>query len=162
MKLLDMLKSSRGNRTNRTSGDASAFRVEFDKMSAMIERAAPMPPAYNLCEFVAALPTRMDKQVEKRRTPRHSLIVDVHVLPLDEDLRPTGAPFTACCRNLSTGGICMYHDSRVESKLLYVQIELFELPPMQAIMKVLRQSPAGQFFEIAGEFVYTSGKAQLD
>jgi hypothetical protein len=157
MKLLEMLRSAHGKRTDRKTGS----RVPFEAMSLLIERAAPMPPAYNLCEYVAALPTRPDQKPERRRTPRYSLIVDVRVLPLDEELRPAGAPFTACCRNLSTGGICLYHDSRVEATFLYVEIALFELPPMQAVMRILRQNPAEQFFEIAGEFLCTSGAAQL-
>jgi len=127
-------------------------QMSFDEIARSIDRFRAMRPYPGLRDFVAAIPLKLDKNPDRRRAPRQSLVADVTGVPLDAECRPISPPFIACCRNISTGGICLYHHSPSPSELLYIEIEETDLPPMQAIMKVLRQRRVGQFWEIAGEF----------
>jgi hypothetical protein len=109
------------------------------------------PPA-GLREFLASFP-EAKRASDRRQAERYSVIADVIVVPLGSDLRPDGRPFVACSRNVSTGGMCLYHAAPVESTLLYVEIAAPSAPAMSALMKVLRQKHVGPYFEIAGQFL---------
>ena len=122
------------------------------EISLSIDRFRALQPADDLREFVAAIPVNADRVPDRRRATRYPIVVDVIVVPLDETFRPISPPFVACCRNLSSGGICFYHQNRAPSDFLYLEIDSPELPAMQAVMKVLRQQSIGRFWEIAGEF----------
>ena len=90
---------------------------------------------------------------------RWPLVGDVTVAPLDAAFRPIGPAFVACSRNISTGGICLYstdrlhlfHQSRAPSDFVYLEIEALDSPPVQAVMKVLRQTRVDRFWEFAGK-----------
>ena len=99
---------------------------------------------------MATIPPKRNEVRGRRRSPRRPLIANVTVVPLDAGFRPIGPPFIACTRNVSTGGICLYHQSRAPSAFLYIEIEAIDVPPTQAVMKVLRQTRVGRFWEIAG------------
>ncbi len=124
------------------------------EITRSIDRFRALQPSHELREFVATIPVQADKTPERRGSPRFQLVVDVTVLPLDDTFHPISAPFVACCRNLSSGGICFYHQNPAPSEFLFVEIDSSDLPSMQAVMKVLRQTRVGQFWEIAGEFLH--------
>ena len=45
----------------------------------------------------------------RRAEPREMVAVPVRVLPLSDDLQPAGPPFDAVTRDLSCGGIGIFH-----------------------------------------------------
>src|SRR5579863_8635185 len=93
------------------------------EISLSIDRFRALQPADDLREFVAAIPVNADRVPDRRRATRYPIVVDVIVVPLDETFRPISPPFVACCRNLSSGGICFYHQNRAPSDFLYLEID---------------------------------------
>ncbi len=116
-----------------------------------ISRFRALQPLPELREFVAAMPRKKNEVRNRRRFPRWPLVANVTVVPLDVEFRPIAPPFIACTRNISTGGICLYHQSRAPSDFLYLEIEAVDSSPTQAVMKVLRQTRVDRFWEIAGK-----------
>jgi hypothetical protein len=120
------------------------------EIARSITRFRALQPSPELQDFVATIPRKRNEVRSRRRSPRRPLIANVTVVPLDAGFCPIGPPFIACTRNVSTGGICLYHQSRAPSAFLYLEIEAIDSPPTQAVMKVLRQTRVGRFWEIAG------------
>ena len=116
-----------------------------------ISRFRALQPLPELREFVASMPRKKNEVRNRRRFPRWPLVANVTVVPLDVEFRPIAPPFIACTRNVSTGGICLYNQSRAPSDFLYLEIEAIDSPPTQAVMKVLRQTRVDRFWEIAGK-----------
>jgi len=50
----------------------------------------------------------------------------------------------------TASAICLFHQCRASSESLYLEIEIIDLPVTQAVMKVIRQTRVGRFWEIAG------------
>ena len=121
------------------------------EISRSINRFRALQPLPGLREFVAAMPRKKNEVRNRRRYPRWPLVANVTVVPLDAEFRPIGPPFIACTRNISKGGICLYHQCPPPSTLLYLEIEAIDSPPTKAVMKVLRQNHLGQYWEIAGK-----------
>jgi hypothetical protein len=129
------------------------------EISQSIARFRALQPLPELRQFVAALPQKKTGVRLRRRFPRWPLVGDVTVAPLDAAFRPIGPAFVACSRNISTGGICLYstdrlhlfHQSRAPSDFVYLEIEALDSPPVQAVMKVLRQTRVDRFWEFAGK-----------
>jgi hypothetical protein len=132
-------------------------QLALREISRSIDRFQALQPSQELRDFVAGLPeNQISHNPERRRYPRYPLVADVMVIPIDADFRPIAAPFIACTRNISTGGICFYHCSRAPSEFLYLELDDEGLPPMQAVMTILRQTPVDRFWEIAGQFYETN------
>lgn len=129
-----------------------ASQATLQDIADAIDPAMLHKPSAKLREFLTSIPesTRVS---ERRQAERYSLIADVIVVPLDEELHPAAHPFVACSRNVSTGGMCLYHAAPVESTLIYVEIGRPNTRRVCAVMKVLRQQRVGSYFEIAGELV---------
>jgi len=128
-----------------------ASQATLQSIADVINRSTLRGPSAGLRKFLASIPGA--KAADRRQTERYSVIADVIVVPLGDDLLPAAQPFVACSRNLSTSGICLYHAKPVESTLLYVEIALPDAPGMSALMNVLRQEPVGGYVEIAGRFL---------
>jgi hypothetical protein len=128
-----------------------ANQTVLQNIADVIDHSRLRGPSAGLRKFLASIPEA--KAADRRQTERYSVVADVIVVPLGDDLLPTAQPFVACSRNMSTGGMCLYHATPVESMLLYVEIALPDAPGMRALMKVLRQEPVGGYFEIAGQFL---------
>jgi hypothetical protein len=90
---------------------------------------------------------------ERRRSPRVPLIAKVVAIPIDRDKRPIGEPFIAVSRNISAGGISMFHRHASPSTFLSLQIVRPIGPPSKVLMRVVRNRRVDAFFEIAGEFI---------
>jgi hypothetical protein len=154
---LKNLKRRKKTKPEGTKPASAATRL--DELAQLLARSTPSPAEFGLREFVASIPNQPDRIPDRRRSARHSLLVDIVVLPLDLSLRPVGPAFTGCCRTISTGGICLFHGSQTLAEFVYVEIRLLDVAPMQALVKVLRQRPADRFFELAGEFVQQGKRA---
>jgi len=128
------------------------------EISRSITRFRALQPSPELREFVASIRRKKSNVRNRRRFPRWPLVANVTVVPLDVEFLPIGPPFIACTRNISTGGICLYNQSRAPSDLLYLEIEeATDLPPIQVVMKVLRQTRIDRFWEIAGKIREANG-----
>jgi hypothetical protein len=129
-----------------------ASHATLEEIAETIDRATLRQPSAGIREFLASLPAAR-KVSDRRRSVRYTVIADVIVVPLDQDLLPAAPPFVACSRNVSTGGMCLYHTEPVDAALLYVEIAAPDAPGMSALMQVLRQNRVGEYFEIAGQFL---------
>ena len=129
-----------------------ANQATLEEISETIDRTALHRPSAGLRNFLLLLPEEK-RLSDRRKTKRFTLIADVIVVPLDKECRPLAEPFVACSINVSAGGLCFYHSEPVDSTLLYVEISSSGAPNMSARMRVLRQRPVGDYFEIAGQFL---------
>ena len=90
---------------------------------------------------------------EQRTEPRYVVSLPVTAVPVNESLKKAGDVFVAFTRDISSGGIAMYHTRRVSEKFLAVEIKSNCGEKMRVLVQVLRCSPVGLFYEIAGKFV---------
>ena len=94
---------------------------------------------------------------EQRNESRYAVSLPVAAVPVDESMRKTGEMFIACTRDISSGGIAMYHTRRVSDKYLAVEIRANSGEKLRVLVEVLRCAPVGLFYEIAGKFVSRLG-----
>jgi hypothetical protein len=90
---------------------------------------------------------------EQRTEPRYVVSLPVAAVPVDASLKKSGDVFIAFTRDISSGGMAMYHTRRVSEKFLAVEIKSNCGERMRVLIEVLRCSPVGLFYEIAGKFV---------
>lgn len=90
---------------------------------------------------------------EQRTEPRYAVNLPVAAVPLDESLKKTGEVFIGFTRDISSGGIAMYHTRRISEKYLAVEIKATSGDKLRVLVEVLRCFPVGLFYEIAGKFV---------
>jgi hypothetical protein len=90
---------------------------------------------------------------ERRTHMRYVVALQSVVQPLDDEHRPLGNSFHGVTRDISVGGMALVHTQPVTAKFLNVTLSSPEGNHMQTILKVLRCSPLGTYYDIAGEFV---------
>jgi hypothetical protein len=92
---------------------------------------------------------------ERRRDLRYALTIPVRATPLDDLQNPDGEAFLAVTRDISVGGLCMYHLEPVKAR--YLQLDLASSSgtgeQLQVVLEVVRCHPTGPLYEIAGRFV---------
>ena len=116
-------------------------------------------PPSDLKKFVDDLIKRLTDEglyyqgPDRRREPRHAIAIEVNVIPLDAELQAAGCDFVATTRDISSGGISLIHTESTDCPFLAVEIAIPGERPFQAAVEVLRCSPVGPYFEIAGKFV---------
>ncbi len=96
---------------------------------------------------------------ELRRSKRYSAVLEVIVVPLNEHFRPSGLPFLAVTRDVSTGGLCLLHMRPAPSARLFIQIERPSESALDVVLNVRRNRRVGQFYEIAGDFISIDAEA---
>jgi PilZ domain len=114
-----------------------------------------MPPrlAEALIEFVRQRAATKAGWKEMRRSKRYAVALEVVVQPLNESHRPSGRPFLAVTRDVSTGGLCLMHTRPAPTSLLFIEIDRPDDAPLDFVLNVLRNRSIGPFFEIAGDFI---------
>ena len=117
-------------------------------------------PSEELKAFVDGLIERLTaeglyyKGPDRRRELRHTVAVDVNVVPLDNELQPIGEGFAATTRDISSGGLSLIHFDRLDCPFLAVEITTpGDERPFRAAVEVLRCRPIGPYFQVAGKFV---------
>lgn len=95
---------------------------------------------------------------DHRGEPRYAVSLPVAVVPVDQSLQKTGDVFIAFTRDISSGGIAMYHTRRISEKYLALEINAQSGERLRVLLEVLRCSPAGLFYELAGKFVSRLGE----
>jgi hypothetical protein len=92
---------------------------------------------------------------ERRVNLRYPVTIPVKATPLDDRQFPNGEPFLGVTRDISVGGLCMYHLEAVASR--YLQLELASSGAskehLQVVLEVVRCRQTGPLYEIGGRFV---------
>jgi len=104
-------------------------------------------------KFVRQRGEKESSAADLRRSKRFSAVLEVVVVPLNEQLRPSDLPFRAVTRDVSTRGLCLVHTRPAPSKKLFVEIDRPGEAPLDVVLNVRRNRRAGQFFEIAGDLM---------
>ena len=90
---------------------------------------------------------------ERRTHLRHPITMPVKATPLTDDQKPAGEPFVAVSRDISIGGMCLYHLFPVSEKYLELDLKGGANEQLHVILEVVRCRQAGPLYEIAGQFV---------
>ena len=97
------------------------------------------------------------KEGIRRAEPREAAAIPVLVTPLSENLEPTGAEFYAVTRDVSCGGIGLFHTEAVTARWLEVEISTPATHrELRLLVHVQHCTPIGKFFLIGCRFA-TSG-----
>jgi hypothetical protein len=115
-----------------------------------IDRRALSEPPVELRQFAKEETFHQQGGQERRRFRRYSLITNVIVVPLDEELCPITNPFVSLSSGMSVDGIRLLHTDPAPSNQLLIQIES---QPVRFVLSVLRNCSLGRCFEIAGRFM---------
>jgi PilZ domain len=90
---------------------------------------------------------------ERRNSLRYPITMPVKSTPLDERQRPTEESFLGVTRDISIGGLCMYHLNAVSARFLQLELTSHSDEQLHVVLEVVRCRQTGPFFEIAGRFV---------
>jgi hypothetical protein len=112
-------------------------------------------PCPDLRRFVDQQARDRSSVSERRESIRYTAVLEVIVVPLDENRKSTGKPFLALTRDVSTSGMCLLHTRPAPTPLLFIEITRPPEAPLNIVLQVRRNRRIGQFFEIAGDFVAT-------
>ncbi|HET6325622.1 MAG TPA: PilZ domain-containing protein [Planctomycetaceae bacterium] len=130
-----------------------------DARALPIDRAMLPPPSAALMKFVRERAVAQAGGTELRRSKRYTAVLEVIVVPLNEHFRPSGLPFLAVTRDVSTGGLCLLHMRPAPSAKLFIQIERPNDSALDVVLNVRRNRRVGQFYEIAGDFISIDAEA---
>jgi PilZ domain len=130
-----------------------------DARALPIDRSMLPPPSAALMRFVRQRATSQAGDKELRRSKRYAVVLEVIVVPLNEHFRPSGLPFLAVTRDVSTGGLCLLHMRPAPSAKLFIQIERPNESALDGVLNVRRNRRLGQFYEIAGDFISIDAEA---
>lgn len=95
---------------------------------------------------------------EHRDEVRIAVSLPIVTVPVDESLRKTGEGFNAFTRDISSGGLAIYHTRHIAEKFLALEIKTTSGRRLRMLLHVLRCSRVGLFYEIAGRFVSRLGE----
>ena len=91
---------------------------------------------------------------ERRCEPRIAIALVVDLIPLDEVLRPCGAPQQGVTRDISKHGVGLFAAIPLETRYLRIYLPIdSDTPPTELLVEVLRAEPFGVVFDIGGRFV---------
>jgi hypothetical protein len=130
-------------------------------------KAKDSQPSQQVLEFLqsAICDDTGSKNRERRAHLRHAVSMSVRVVPLDDNKQPVAEPFCAMMRDMciagsfealtrdiSAGGVSMYHTHPVQEKFLELELTSPEGERLKLILEVLRCRKTGPLYEIAGRF----------
>lgn len=94
------------------------------------------------------------KKQYRRAEPRESVSIPVEAVELDDDFMPLSDPIHMVTRDISTGGMGMFHTQRLSAKYLRLQFSSpFSLESFSVIGRVEHCTPCGKYFIIGCAFV---------
>ena len=147
----------RADHVSKLFPNRSSRLIESAKLNQVrtlpIDRSILAPPSAALLKFVRERAVAKSTAAELRRSKRYAAVLEVVVVPLNEQFRPAGLPFLAVTRDVSTAGLCMLHTRPAPSTKLFVEIERPNEAPLDVVVNIRRNRRAGQFFEMAGDFI---------
>ena len=93
------------------------------------------------------------KKLVRRSEPREPASIPVQVLPLDADLEPTCEPFHTVTRDISSGGIGLFHSTSVDTPLVQIEFSSpFTGEILNIVARVEHSTPCGKYFIIGCQF----------
>lgn len=110
-------------------------------------------------ESVRKFVERMTQQAEptigfeRRKQSRFRVAKAILVVPVDEHNKPTGAPFQAMTRDISSAGVSFIHTRSITARRLVAEMTCPRGETKQLAMEVLRCRPWSHLYEIAGRWV---------
>jgi hypothetical protein len=110
-------------------------------------------PSEALIEYVRQRAATKAGWRETRRSKRYAAMLEVVVVPLNEHYGPSGLPFLAVTRDVSTDGLCLLHTLPTPTSALFIEIERPNETALDVVLNVRRNRRVGPFFEIAGDFI---------
>ena len=126
-----------------------------------VDAITPSTSRAAIDEFVDAVGAGFDPTKERRTDRRKPILLDVIAVPLDSQFKPVGDPFLALTRDISDGGISMFHTERVSAPYLLVKVDSPRYQKLQAVVQVVRSRRFYQFAEISGRFVLGRDKKPI-
>ena len=91
---------------------------------------------------------------ERRASLRYPVTMPVKATPIDDKHQATGEAFLAVTRDISVGGLCMYHLEAVTARFLQLDLSNHgDTDTLHVVLEVVRCRQTGPLFEIAGRFV---------
>lgn len=90
---------------------------------------------------------------ERRLSLRYPITMPVKSTPVNDHYEPCGDVFLAVTRDISLGGLCMYHLAPVTARFLELEITNHNDEQLHVLMEVVRCRQTGPFFEVAGRFI---------
>ena len=127
--------------------------LEFKESNGKEKRQSPPPE--RVANFIRRV-IRGEKFYpgpERRNSLRYPITMPVKATPLGNHHEPTGEAFLAVTRDISIGGLCMYHLEAVSSRFLQLELTSHSDERLDVVLEVVRCRQTGPFFEIAGRFV---------
>lgn len=121
-----------------------------------LERLDPatVPPASRELRAIAeSMGGNHSRHTDKRRYARHTYVTDVLVRQITAEGEVVGEPFTAIATDLSTNGLSLLHETRIDSQLVCVQLRMAGNDWPLLLLRVLRQRSLKGAVQIAGEFL---------
>jgi hypothetical protein len=90
---------------------------------------------------------------ERRQSLRYPITMPVKSTPVTDHYELCGDVFLAVTRDISLGGLCMYHLAPVTARYLQLEITNNNDEHLSVLMEVVRCRQTGPFFEVAGRFI---------
>jgi hypothetical protein len=123
--------------------------------SAATQQPGKTPPA-RVVHFIRNVirSEKFHEGDERRQTLRYPVTMPIRAVPLDDEGISAGEPFLAVTRDISVGGLCMYHLAPVVSRLLQLElVNSSKQEQLRVVLEVVRCLQTGPLYEIAGRFV---------
>jgi hypothetical protein len=110
-------------------------------------------PPKSLVDFIGKLLADEYEGPQRRDSQRHAVVMPVAAMPVDDKFQPSGEPFAAITRDLSTAGLRLFSTRATNSEFLAVELTPPSGQTIQVVLKVLRCKAIGRFYEIAGQLI---------
>ncbi len=110
----------------------------------------------SLAAFIRKLTADAYEGPERRAEIRHPLLLAVQAQAIDAQGVRIGAPISGISRDLSASGISILTTTPIDGRFVLLRLARKEVGTIDVMLKVLRSSPIGPFFETGGRFVAES------
>lgn len=91
---------------------------------------------------------------ERRSNVRYRLNIPLRATPVDDMHHPVASTFESVTVDLSESGCRFMHTEPVTSPLLLIEFRPQGTAPVRVVLGLLRSTPQGDGFELAGRFLF--------
>ena len=130
-------------------------REEFRMVNVVVASRSRVCSPDTIASFIQQTIVELEsfKVGMRRAESRESAAIPIFVAPLNENLEPVGAEFYAVTRDVSCGGIGLFHTKPVTARWLEIEMST---PATRQELRLLAQvqhcTPIGKFFLIGCRF----------
>ncbi|HZZ28332.1 MAG TPA: PilZ domain-containing protein [Pirellulales bacterium] len=129
----------------------------FHDHSAVVQEKPNKLPPERVVNFIRRVirGEKFFEGSERRSNLRYPVTMPVRATPLDDQYHPDGEAFLGVTRDISVGGLCMYHLEPVEASFLRLEMtgNSGKGEHLRVVLKVVRCRQTGPLYEIAGSFI---------